>query len=300
MLFPASFIFISHIYLSSAACYVGTTPHIRSLLINRCLEYQMTVQPSIFCNQRRNCTLIADQFLESFRFQETCNVSSLRFGQYLELTHHDTPPNMVLFWEDVYPAVKMYSNNGRRLMPISDTFYGYLPDDVFFCATTETPGIIFNETCPNFSDTKTCPQNAEYSFWVAASQQYASSAVGKVHIMFNSSMETPFVNDSFFATWELPNINSTTVTSAEILLVHYPGQSVRSKCSGQSITELKNKLQERGITTVCHDSPRRVQLVFCGDYPDNKECLSLISSSSPNITPSLIFFSYSLLLYYYI
>ncbi|KAK6195426.1 hypothetical protein SNE40_000862 [Patella caerulea] len=118
--------------------------------------------------------------------------------------------------------------------------------------------------------------------------------------MFNSSQETPFANDSFFATWELPNINPKTVTSAEILLVHYPGQSVRSKCSSASITELKNKLQGKGIPTVCHDSPRRVQLVLCGDYPDTEECMSLVSSSSPrHITPSLELFLYSLLLYYY-
>ncbi|ESO96105.1 hypothetical protein LOTGIDRAFT_150043 [Lottia gigantea] len=272
-------ILLCQIAVVTSFCNGGTTSQIKELVKGKCLLYQTIIQPDVFCNSRRNCDEVADKFVEAFLYQPTCNVSVSRFNDYLNLTRHPVQTNKSIFWEDVYQAVALYANQGKRLVSIADTLYGYIADGLHFCAKLEDPGMIINETCAGFDATGDCEKNAEYSFWVGASEQFSSDVNGKVYIMLNASIENTFKEKSYFANNELPNLNGDRVSKAEIFLVKYAGHETRSTCNDDSIKLLKSTLKKNGIEASCIDNPRDVQIVLCSMYPEHPDC-SLLSDAS--------------------
>ncbi|XP_071085560.1 ADP-ribosyl cyclase/cyclic ADP-ribose hydrolase-like [Haliotis cracherodii] len=254
----------------------GTTPDIRELVLGRCVDYQTNINPGPFCvngvSNHRNCTALADKFTSAFAFQPGCNVSYSRYDDFLKAAEIDVPPGQSMFWSGVYGVVQMYSNRGQRATVLEDTLIGYMVDGLQFCAQTDPPGITYGADCPGFDQTANCTNNAEFSFWAMASKHYASHASGEAHVMLNASRDQPFRDSSFFATWEVPNMNASQLSKVNILMVHIPGQRIRSTCNSNNISGLKKRLRDRNIASSCQDSPRGPQTMLCVDYPGEREC----------------------------
>ncbi|XP_046334642.2 ADP-ribosyl cyclase/cyclic ADP-ribose hydrolase-like [Haliotis rufescens] len=269
----------------------GSTPGLRELVLGRCTEYQATVNPAQFCDkdhQRKNCTEITDKFVAAFSYQPACNVSFGRYDNFIKSAHGDVSRGKAMFWSDVYGVVQQYTYRGRRAIAIEDTLIGYIGDGLRFCAQESSPGITYNQECPGFDQTEGCPYNAEFSFWAQASSNFASSASGEVNLMLNASLAEAFYNTSFFGVWELPNLNSSKVTKVTVLLVHIPGQTVRSKCSTENIASLQRRLRERNIVSDCVDGPRGPQAMLCVDYPDEEECKVRASTSGASLNSDAV------------
>ncbi|XP_046553302.1 ADP-ribosyl cyclase/cyclic ADP-ribose hydrolase-like [Haliotis rubra] len=269
----------------------GSTPGLRDLVLGRCTEYQAIVHPTHFCGndqQRNNCTEITDNFLTAFSHQPACNVTFSRYDNFIRAAHTDVTRNKAMFWSDVYGVVQQYTKLGQRAMALEDTLIGYIGNGLRFCAQESPPGIAYNQECPGSDQTDTCPYNAEFSFWAMASSNFASNASGDVYLMLNASQAKAFYNTSFFGVWELPNLNSSKVTKANVLLVHIPGQTVRSKCSSENIALLQRRLRERNIDSSCEDSPRGPQAMLCVDYPNEKECQVKVSTNGASINNDAI------------
>ncbi|XP_046553303.1 ADP-ribosyl cyclase/cyclic ADP-ribose hydrolase-like [Haliotis rubra] len=211
-------------------------------------------------------------FISAFAFQPACNVSYSRYDDFFKAANIDVPPGQSMFWSGVYGVVHVYSNRGQRATVLEDTLIGYMVDGLQFCAQTNQPGITYDEDCPGFEQTDNCTYNAEYSFWAMASKNYASHARGEAYVMLNASRDQPFQDSSFFATWEVPNMNARILSKVNILLVHVPGQKIRSTCNSVNISGLIKRLRDKNIASSCQDSPRGPQTMLCVDHPAEKEC----------------------------
>jgi hypothetical protein len=85
-----------------------------------------------------------------------------------------------------------------------------------------------------------------------------------------------FVNDSNFASNQLPNLNAEKVKTLKVLLIHRPGQKVIESCSYlTSLSELKMQVEARGIAFECSDDPEEVKLLLCFENPESNECMRL-------------------------
>ncbi|XP_067669574.1 ADP-ribosyl cyclase/cyclic ADP-ribose hydrolase-like [Haliotis asinina] len=260
----------------------GTTPGLRELVMGRCTEYQTIVNPTQLCGneqQRKNCSEISDNFMTAFSYQPACNVTFSRYDNFIRTANTDVTRNKAMFWSDVYGVVQQYTNRGQRAMALEDTLIGYIGNGLRFCAQESHPGIAYNQECAGWDQTDTCPYNAEFSFWVKASSNFAAQASGDVYLMLNASLALAFYNTSFFGVWELPNLNSSKVTKVNVLLVHIPGQTVRSKCSSENISSLQRRLRDRNIGFSCQDSPRGPQAMLCVDHPTEEECQMKVSTN---------------------
>ncbi|XP_067670567.1 ADP-ribosyl cyclase/cyclic ADP-ribose hydrolase-like [Haliotis asinina] len=268
---------VIHQVLADGQCVTkGTTPEIRELVLGRCIDYQTNINPGAFCvngvSTRRNCSALADLFISAFSFQPACNVSYSRYDDFIQAANIDVPSGQGMFWSGVYGVVQMYSNHGQRATVLEDTLIGYMVDGLQFCAQTNEPGITYDEDCSGFGQRDNCTHNAEYSFWAMASKNFASHVNGNVQVMLNASLDQPFRDLSFFSTWEVPNMNASQISNVNILMVHIPGQVIRSNCDSDSISMLKKRLKDRNISSSCEDSPRGPQSILCVDHPREKEC----------------------------
>ncbi|XP_041347482.1 ADP-ribosyl cyclase/cyclic ADP-ribose hydrolase-like [Gigantopelta aegis] len=277
---------------------LGTTPSIRDIVRGRCEIYQQFVNPDAFCDNRkstkRNCSEVTETFIKSFSHRKQCNISLGSFDNFVRLTRHDVTSIKRLFWTGVYSIVHKYSRATSRMVTLEDTMTGYLIDGLRFCAQSDDPGMIFGSDCPGFSDTSSCPWNAEYSFWASASKNFACEARGEASLMINASRSPAFIANSFFATWEVPNLSSS-LSKLNILMVTIPGEDKKETCGSDSILALKSLLTDKNITSSCTDEPTDVLSVLCLDHLEKEVCRRLLvitsSQSSNQLSSCIIFIS---------
>ncbi|PVD18559.1 hypothetical protein C0Q70_21109 [Pomacea canaliculata] len=272
--------------MTSACPSSGPTPDLLSLVTGRCLQFSTFLNPAAMCDvttRRQNCSEMADLFISAFAFQDVCNISISRYDEFLEATNHWIPADKSVFWEGVYDFVHLYTEMGKRAITLEDTLTGYMIDRLRFCADPGQPSGIGGPSthpCPSFEETDGCPWNAEFAFWTAASQNFASKARGTVSIMLNASADVAFPPNSFFAQWELPHLKAGEVSEANILLVHTPGHAVKETCQGPSITDLKRRLATKNISATCRENPRDVLWLLCWEDPSHTECREIISDDT--------------------
>ncbi|XP_041356216.1 ADP-ribosyl cyclase/cyclic ADP-ribose hydrolase-like [Gigantopelta aegis] len=174
-------------------------------------------------------------------------------------------------------------------------FAGYLINGLRFCAQSAPPGLIYGSNCPGFSNTSTCPWNAEYSFWASASKHFANEASGEATVMINASLSPAYPNSSFLAKWEVPHINPSKLSKLNIWMVTIPGQNTKETCLSDSILTLKSELTQRNIAWNCTDEPTEVLLFLCLDHESEEICKRLYRSSASSNQMSFSFILISLL-----
>ncbi|KAL4239158.1 ADP-ribosyl cyclase [Mactra antiquata] len=281
------FVFIfAHVDASnsdSCQSYGISSANLREVIIGKCTFFQENINHDVFCEEGfRNCTQIWESFKNSFVHQPTCNVSLDKMTEYISLTNHSIPPNKNMFWENVYPFVSRFTNQGQRYVSVSDTLTGYIGDAVQWCSDdNSTTGMTSSgQTCPGFETTPDCYQSAQRAFWIAVSKHFAQSASGEVFILLNSSVTPIFSLDTYFAVYELPHIANNLVTKATVLLITENPEESGSKCEDSSLTKLSQKLKEKQIQYFCIENRRDVVMTFCLDNPEAKVCDMLLDTTS--------------------
>ncbi|XP_070212905.1 ADP-ribosyl cyclase/cyclic ADP-ribose hydrolase-like isoform X2 [Littorina saxatilis] len=279
-----SLLLLTSLFLMTSSCPSnGATEDLREVLTGRCVQYKTTVNPSAVCGPLKevNCTAVVNSFIEAFAGQQPCNVSMTRYDAFLSATRHNMPADQSLFWHSVYGWVHRYSQGGLRKITLEDTLTGYMIDGLRFCSDPSREGGIGGpETsfCPTFGHTDNCSLNAEVSFWSAASKDFATKARGIITVMLNASTGEGFSDTSFFGRLELPNLNASVVTHANIWLVQQPGDVIKERCDSETIQKLQTRFREKSISSTCIFNPQDVMWILCWDHQDDPQCRDLVAS----------------------
>ncbi|XP_076868728.1 ADP-ribosyl cyclase/cyclic ADP-ribose hydrolase 1 isoform X2 [Brachyhypopomus gauderio] len=140
---------------------------------------------------------------------------------YVGRDHCDVPPeaydllirrqqqlacSTMLFWSKTMEIAHAFTKNRKCLRTLEHTLLGSMFDHLNWCSKNQSKET-FTTGCP---DWHSCVNNPKRSFWIRASDNFASTACGNVSAMLNGSLEAPF--DSSRTTCEnasFKNLKST-------------------------------------------------------------------------------------------
>lgn len=270
----------------------GSTPKIKEIVLGRCYEYQLnTIGPK--AEKWKNCNTIWDAFHKAFAHKNPCDPKSSDYEPFFKATGMQELSKS-LFWSGTYKVAHVYSDSGDRYTTLEDTLAGYLVNGLTWCgkktdllSSTKSDGIDY-DSCP---DRSVCDYTTE--FWGLASETFARHARGIARVMLNGSRvdsngtPTPYRRDSFFAKYELPNLQVGKVSELMIIVVHTndpTGTSVG--CDTDSIIMLEKDAKKRGLKVTCYDDPDDVRHILCTDTPLSSKCL-FRHYSNPKMYPRL-------------
>ncbi|XP_071798648.1 ADP-ribosyl cyclase/cyclic ADP-ribose hydrolase-like [Asterias amurensis] len=267
----------------------GTTPDLEVIFKGRCAEYiGGHVYPHVDSEELRtkNCTLLWELFLKAFVYRDPCNVTLDMYADFVNEAATSIPANQAVYWDgfDVYSDVRSYVNDGHRGLTLEFTLVGYIMNGyLYFCGQTEYPGIKY-DSCP--SQKGDCggsfPEGSINAFWAAASVYFGKYGAGKVKFIVNSNRPGGafHTNDSFFAQYEVVNMDSSKISLMEIYIITFLDETPGETCESQSIETLRSMLDDRGISSTCTVQPEDVLHMFCADNPTAKDCAFAASQSS--------------------
>lgn len=254
----------------------GSTPKIKEIVLGRCYEYQLkTIGPK--ADKWQNCNEIWDAFHKAFAHKKPCEPKSSDYKPFFEATGMQELSKS-LFWSGTYKVAHVYSDSGDRYTTLEDTLAGYLVNGLTWCGKKTDPpssdGIDY-DSCP---DRSVCDYTTP--FWGLASETFARHARGIARVLLNGSRvdsngkPTPYRRDSFFAKYELPNLQVDKVSELMIIVAHT--RSIPTGCDTDSIGMLKKDAKKRNIKKVtCYDDPNDVRHILCTDKPFSLRCLFL-------------------------
>ncbi|XP_029440250.1 ADP-ribosyl cyclase/cyclic ADP-ribose hydrolase 2-like [Rhinatrema bivittatum] len=248
----------------------GTTPNLESIVTGRCYDYMEIVNPTV---SNKNCSAIWEALKLAFVNKDPCSVLPSDYELLINLTSHEIPPNKSLFWENNKLLVYRYASKGLRYMTLGDILTGWIVDDLNWCGKPSDSGIDY-VSCPT---TEECEQNPVESFWRIASMtirySYAKQSSGVIRTMLNGSATGgAFPIKSFFADYELPNFQKSSVSHFEIWVMDDIEGTDLDSCGRGSIKMLEDILISKGFNYTCTDNYRPVRALQCVDFPRHPEC----------------------------
>ncbi|XP_072921075.1 ADP-ribosyl cyclase/cyclic ADP-ribose hydrolase 2-like isoform X1 [Hemitrygon akajei] len=248
----------------------ATVHNLKEIIIGKCYNYIRVINPTV---GEKNCTAIWEAFQNAFVYKDPCNISPTNYETFIKLAFHKIPRNETLFWENTKLLVHRYSDKTKRMMPLGDTLTGYLADDLDWCGQLEAPGINF-QSCPTTTE---CENNPVNSFWVIASESYAKGAEGIVSVMLNGSVsDGTFPKDGFFAKFELPNWNKTSISQVLIWVMDSIEGPDRESCGTGTVGQLEDILRSQNFNYSCTDNVRTIRTLQCVDYPNDPACSCIL------------------------
>ncbi len=265
--------------LTLTAAGTPTTNRLDQIVIGRCLDYQATKYPQLFVNQVHNCAALWTKFSSAFSYKDPCNVSFSDYNDFISATLLPAYISGVMFWSGMdVNFVKTFGIITETEMVLAETFPGFMLNDLQWCGKTHFPGINY-EVCPDRSDCND-RDDAMMAFWSSLSVRYAKLAAGKVRVLLNGSIEYPYRNLSIFRMYEIPNIDSSKVSSLEVVLIHDLDKPKKADCGSDNIHALRRDVEKKGITFICVDNSPDVSYFMCSTNPRHQKCRCLSSSSA--------------------
>ncbi|XP_073256170.1 ADP-ribosyl cyclase/cyclic ADP-ribose hydrolase-like [Porites lutea] len=261
----------------------GSTPKIKEIVLGRCYEYQLnTIGPE--ADNWKDCNEIWEAFHQAFAYKNPCTLAFDDYQPFFDATGMQELTKS-LFWSGTYKVAHVYSDSGDRYTTLEDTLAGYPVNGLTWCGNenlfpSDSDGIDYN-SCPDWSE---CDYTTP--FWGLASTTFARHARGIARVMLNGSRvdsngkPVPYREDSFFAKYELPNLQVNKVSELRIVVVHKNGpKRLRKGCYTASIRMLKKHARNRGLKVTCYDDPNDVRHILCTDDPFSRKCLFLLFNS---------------------
>ncbi|XP_072027784.1 ADP-ribosyl cyclase/cyclic ADP-ribose hydrolase 2-like isoform X2 [Amphiura filiformis] len=249
----------AHIWQRQADAGKGTTRNISEIFQGRCHELIQCLQTDPECNITRptvvNCTAIWNEFLMAFQYKPPCNVPADAYDQFIRMALPITQADRTLFWSGLRDAALNVARVSRYYKVIEESLPGYIANNLTWCGNPDSVDGMNYEECPSWGSCVNM-SSAVQRFWPSASKEFARQATGKVYVALDAHRDTPFKNDSVFATIELPNLNPEKVTMVEILLVpDITSPDVGEKCGEGSMKELQRRLDKAGLKWTCNYDP---------------------------------------------
>ncbi|KAM6900573.1 ADP-ribosyl cyclase/cyclic ADP-ribose hydrolase 1-like [Xenentodon cancila] len=243
---------------------LGTTPHIKHIVVGRCYTYTTLVNPSL----RYDCEEIWRKFEEAVICQSSCNVTVDHYYQLFSAMPESWPCDRFLFWSKTRTLMHSYAAIFRHFWTLEDTLVGYMFNDLVWCGHDEDSGFDFT-ACPLWS---ACRNHPVYSLWRKASQNFAEMACGNITVLLNGSIINAFNRNSMFGSVELDSLNPRRVDHVNIKVVtNLEGPHVESCCQG-SIVDLIQILQSRGFRWTCSDNDQTLMILQCIQDPERSSC----------------------------
>ncbi|XP_054479359.1 ADP-ribosyl cyclase/cyclic ADP-ribose hydrolase 1-like [Anoplopoma fimbria] len=250
---------------------LGTTPHIKHIVVGRCYDYITLVNPSL----RFDCEEIWRQFEESVVHQSSCNVT-LDYHQMFDAIPQTLPCDRCLFWSKTRELMHSYKAHLRHFWTLEDTLVGYMFNDLVWCGQEEDSGFDFSP-CPAWA---ACRHHPVYSLWRQASQNFAEMACGNITVLLNGSIVNAFNRKSMFGSVELDSLDPCRVDYVNIKVVtNLEGPFIES-CSQGSIVDLIQILQARGFRWTCTDNDETLMILQCIVNPKQSSCQRCANSFS--------------------
>ncbi|XP_032229502.2 ADP-ribosyl cyclase/cyclic ADP-ribose hydrolase [Nematostella vectensis] len=251
----------------------GTSKHIREIFLGRCWYFVQQKDSGLVNPESVNCNELWEAFSKAFAYKKPCNVTEEDYRPFFELYREAPIYNKVMLWSGTKDWAHAYTHLFKRYVTLDDTLAGYTLNHVNWCGSEEWPGIDF----------KSCPYECskQMAFWGNAAKNLASRARGVVHILLNGTRQhfidrqifPAFMDDSFLALNQLPNLSPRDVTEVKILVGHTLHHKKLERCNTLSIKELQNQSTARGLKTSCYDDPFVIRHLLCADQPLDPLCL---------------------------
>ncbi|KAH9505551.1 hypothetical protein Btru_055856 [Bulinus truncatus] len=260
---------LTGLFLDHVTC-LGTTPDVEEVIIGRCNDYDKTRYTDLLPRVPTPCHEIWTKFSSAFAYKGPCNVPASSYLPFFEAAKQVLPENKIMFWSGTYHLAHLYAKEVATFITLEDTLIGYLADTLEWCGQVNPPGINYT-VCPSDSE---CPDGAIHGFWSSASKALATSAKGNVTLMVNGSNpdKPAYRKNSYFAQYELPNLNASLVPAMNVILVHALGLPKLETCTSGSLLTLKEDATKIGLQYTCVDNPVSVLHLLCADEPNSREC----------------------------
>ncbi|XP_072307246.1 ADP-ribosyl cyclase/cyclic ADP-ribose hydrolase 1-like [Eucyclogobius newberryi] len=210
-----------------------------------------------------DCAKTWSAFEQAYVGKDPCFVPPESYQALIEAAPIKPDCNRMMFWSKTKDVVHDFTSKKECFITMEDTFVGSVLDGLTWCSKVGSKET-FTSGCPGWSD---CVNNTVRSFWSKASASFAQVACGKVSVMLNGSIATPFSPASIFASIEVKNFNPDNMKSLEVVLVTQDKEV--SNCANPSLQDLQKELAQ-GISYSCSEVPES-QIEECASDPE-KPC----------------------------
>ncbi|XP_026555793.1 ADP-ribosyl cyclase/cyclic ADP-ribose hydrolase 1-like [Pseudonaja textilis] len=244
----------------------GTTEHLLEIVLGRCYNFINTMNPEL---RNKDCFRVRKLFEQAFRYKDPCNATKEDYQPLMDLARYSIPCNKSLFWSKTNDLAHQYTKTNNNFLTLEDTLLGYIADGITWCGNPSGSGINY-ESCPKWTE---CENNPGSVYWKLASKMFAETSCGTVQVMLNGSIANgAFRKSSIFGSVEIVNLNPEKVSKMQIWLMHDIGGPQRETCTGHSIAQLRETLENRSIIVSCEDNYRPAQLLQCSRNPNHTTC----------------------------
>uniref|UniRef100_A0A8C5LNU6 ADP-ribosyl cyclase/cyclic ADP-ribose hydrolase 1 n=1 Tax=Leptobrachium leishanense TaxID=445787 RepID=A0A8C5LNU6_9ANUR len=247
----------------------GTTRHVKDIILGRCYDYLLN-NPHL--GRDLDCNGIWQELTTAIYWKDPCKVTGEDYQRLVEVTHETLPCNTSLLWSRTNNLAHRYTKANDGFRTLEDTFLGYLFNGLTWCGKTHSAGMDY-KSCPAWDE---CENHTMSSFWKLASA---------THLVLPSRKPIPEViprrrgknittkNILIFKSVEIPSMNPDLVSEVRLWLAHGIDGTQRSKCSSDSLMELKGYIEKHGLGFSCVDNQRSVQLLQCIENPGAAACM---------------------------
>uniref|UniRef100_A0ACB8E6P5 Uncharacterized protein n=1 Tax=Sphaerodactylus townsendi TaxID=933632 RepID=A0ACB8E6P5_9SAUR len=235
----------------------GTTQNLQEIVLGRCYNYIMTMNPEL--SGGKDCHKIWELLQRAIMYKDPCSTREEDYQPLMDLASHSIPCNKSLFWSKTNNLVHRYTKANQDVLTLEDTLLGYIADGMSWCGSNSEPGIDYN-SCPKWNE---CESNPSSVYWKMASRMFAEAACGTVQAWPQAgSVESGRV----------PEAVTEKVSTVQVWLMQDIEGNQSESCTGPSIKMLKSFLENRKINVTCKENYRPVQLLQCATNPDHDTC----------------------------
>ncbi|XP_072049570.1 ADP-ribosyl cyclase/cyclic ADP-ribose hydrolase-like [Amphiura filiformis] len=249
----------------------GTTPNLEEIFLGRCWEFQYLYSSQDNCpGARVDCSDAWQKFKTAFVGKDPCNINDNAYDELLGLIPIRFADDMTLFWSGTNELAHGYAD-ATPIDTLEDSMLGYMLNGLNWCSS-EGSDRFSSDPCPDY-DPESCSHTPSGVFWSSVSTMLAREASGIATVMINgSSPWDAFWSGSFFAKYELPNLDAEKVTNLRIIVAHDIEGPINEECGEDSVKRLEDIAAASGLTYTCENSPRDVRLFQCVDNVNHRQC----------------------------
>uniref|UniRef100_UPI0037E725C8 ADP-ribosyl cyclase/cyclic ADP-ribose hydrolase 1-like n=1 Tax=Semicossyphus pulcher TaxID=241346 RepID=UPI0037E725C8 len=210
------------------------TAEFRATFLKKCEE---------FPEKKQICEKILATFEQAYVGKNKNEVSEKNYNQVFAETPFTHPCEKTLLWSGTYEIAHEFAWSSKCFFTLEDTLLGHVLDKLEWCGEKGNKET-FTEHC---TDVKPNPVS---SFWEKASITIGQYACGHVTAMLDGERPAPYFPTTFFALYEVANLQSPKVTQLTVVLVV---KEDKGQCNNESLKNLNNILKGKKIVYDCKE-----------------------------------------------
>uniref|UniRef100_UPI0037E76651 ADP-ribosyl cyclase/cyclic ADP-ribose hydrolase 1-like n=1 Tax=Semicossyphus pulcher TaxID=241346 RepID=UPI0037E76651 len=209
------------------------TAEFRKIFLKKCSE---------FSKGTANGEKILATFEKAYVGKDKCHVFGKDYDELFAENPFKHPCGKTMLWSKTEDVVHKFTGTGDCYITMRHTLLGYVLNGLSWYGKVNS-----KETFTEHFEY--CEPNPVSSFWQIASTKFAQHACGHVTVMLNGEIDEPYDPKSFFALYEVPNLQPAEVKQLTVLLVG----DKKNQCNNESLKNLKNILKGKNIEYDCKE-----------------------------------------------